>query len=98
MTPEQRANLDRLLAPRQIAFIGGDAAVSAARQCATSGFTGEIWGVNPRPGRFGEISSFASVEHLPQAPDAVFLAVPRHGVSEVLAQLRDAGAGGIVCY
>ena len=98
MTPEQRANLDRLLAPRHIAFIGGDAAVSAAQQCATSGFAGEIWGVNPKPGRFGEIPSFANVEHLPQAPDAVFLAVPRHGVSEVLAQLRNAGAGGIVCY
>ena len=50
------------------------------------------------PGGFGEIPSFASVEYLPQAPDAVFLAVPRHGVSEVLAELRDAGAGGIVCY
>ena len=80
MTPEQRANLNRLLAPRHIAFIGGDAAVSAAQQCATSGFAGEIWGVNPKPGRFGEIPSFTSVEYLPQEPETIFLAVPRHGV------------------
>ncbi len=98
MTPARRANLDRLLSPRHIAFIGGDAAVFAAQQCAAGDFTGDIWGINPHPDRFGDLPCYTSVEELPQAPDAVFLAVPRQGVPAVVTELRNVGAGGIVCY
>ncbi len=48
MTPRQRDNLKRLLAPRHAAFIGGDDAAVAAEQCAAMGFEGAVWGVNPR--------------------------------------------------
>ena len=96
MTPARRANLRRLLAPRHIVFAGGDSAVFAAGQCAAGDFTGEIWGPNPQPGRFGAIPSYTSVAELPEAPDAVFLAVPRQGVPAVIKELREKGAGGIV--
>ena len=98
MTPARRANLRRLLAPRHIVFAGGDSAVFAAGQCAAGDFKGEIWGLNPQPGRFGAIPSYTSVAELPEAPDAVFLAVPRQGVPSVIKELREKGAGGIVCY
>ena len=98
MTPARRANLQRLLAPRHIAFVGGDSAVFAAGQCAAGHFKGEIWGLNPRPGRFGAIPSYTTVAALPEAPDAVFLAVPRQEVPAVVTELREKGAGGIVCY
>jgi|TARA_B100000315_G_scaffold213739_1_gene211842 acyl-CoA synthetase (NDP forming) len=98
VTPTRRTNLQRLLAPRHIAFVGGDSAVFAARQCAAGHFKGEIWGLNPQPNRFGAIPSYTSVEALPEAPDAVFLAVPRQGVPGVVCELREKGAGGIVCY
>ena len=98
MNQEQRDNLHRLLAPRHIAFVGGDSAVFAAQQCAAGHFNGEIWGLNPKSGRFGNLPCFASVADLPEAPDAVFLAVPRQSVPPVVAELRDRGAGGIVCY
>ncbi len=98
MNQRQSENLARLLAPRQVAFIGGDEALFASRQCAESGFTGNIWGVNPRRKHFGDSPCFASVADLPAAPDAVFLAVPRQVVPDVVEQLDVIGAGGIVCY
>ncbi len=98
MNPEQKKNLQRLLTPRHIAFVGGDSAVFAAQQCAAGHFAGEIWGVNPKEERFGNLPCFPSVADLPAAPDAVFLAVPRLAVPPVVDALREQGAGGIVCY
>ena len=41
---------------------------------------------------------FSDINELPQAPDAVFLAVPAQAAVEVVRQLNGIGAGGIVCY
>ncbi len=98
MTPAQTASLQRLLAPRHIAFIGGDEALFAARQCLAGGFSGQIWGVNPKRDRFDGRPCFATVAELPEAPDAVFLAVPATAVTDVVRQLNQRGAGGVVCY
>ena len=38
------------------------------------------------------------MDDLPEAPDAVYLAIPREAAIETLAKLRDMGAGGVVCY
>jgi acyl-CoA synthetase (NDP forming) len=39
-----------------------------------------------------------AVDDLPEAPDAVFLAVPPAAAIEVTRDLSARGAGGIVCY
>ena len=98
MTPRRRENLKRLLAPRHIAFIGGSSAAHAAAQCAQAGFEGQIWGVNPQRTELGGQPCFACCEDLPEAPDAVFLAVPRPAVVETVTALDRIGAGGLVCY
>ncbi len=98
MTPRRRDNLKRLLAPRHAAFIGGRDAAVAAAQCAAMGFEGPVWGVNPRRKELGGYPCFASMEDLPEAPDAVFLAVPRHAAIETVAALREKGTAGVVCY
>jgi acyl-CoA synthetase (NDP forming) len=98
MTPGQRENLKRLLAPRHAAFIGGDSAAAAIAQCVAGGFAGEIWGVNPRRNELGGRPCYGRVEDLPQAPDAVFLAVPVDGAIDTVAALAAIGAGGIVGY
>ena len=98
MNRNQKENLRRLLTPRHIAFIGGESAVFAAQQCQSGGFKGEIWGVNPKPGRFDSLPCYPSVSDLPEGPDATFLAVPRKAVPRVLTELREKGSGGIVCY
>lgn len=98
MTPQQRVNLTRLLAPRHVAVIGGDDAAEAARQCAAIGFDGPIWGVNPRRKDLGGQPCFGRIEDLPEPPDAVFLAVRRDTAVEVVRALATFGAGGVVCY
>ena len=98
MTPQQRKNLQRLLAPRHAAFIGGDSAAAAVAQCIAGGFSGKIWGVNPRRNELGGRPCYGRVEDLPEAPDAVFLAVPVDSVLDTVAALAGIGAGGIVGY
>jgi acyl-CoA synthetase (NDP forming) len=90
-------NLKRLLAPRHIAFIGGADADYSARQCAKR-FKGPIWGVNPKRTEMGGQPCFASVQDLPEAPDAVFLATPRSSTLQVIQQLSEIGAGGVACF
>ncbi len=98
MTAARRANLQRLLAPRHIAVIGGAEAANAASRSRAEGFAGPIWGVNPRRSELGGAACFARVEDLPEAPDAVFLAVPREPAVAVVQSLEDLGAGGVVVY
>lgn len=98
MTPQRRRNLQRLLDPEHIAFIGGDSADFAARLCANAGYKGRIWGVNPRRETLGGAPCFPGVDDLPEAPDAVFLAVPFENVVQTVRSLRCAGTGGVVCF
>ncbi len=98
MTPKARANLDRLLKPRHVAVIGGRDAETVAAECKRIGFTGAFWPVNPKRSHIGSHPCFASIEQLPEAPDAVFLAVPKEAAIEALQKLNAMGAGGVVCY
>lgn len=98
MTPKARANLDRLLKPRHVAVIGGRDAETVAAECKRIGFTGPFWPVNPKRSQIGGHACFASVDDLPEAPDAVFLAVPKDAAIEALQKLNAMGAGGVVCY
>jgi len=94
----RRENLERLIRPRHIAFVGGASAGYAAAQCLSFGFPGEVWGVNPRRSELGGAPCFATVAELPEAPDAVFLAVPREHAVTTVAELAARGAGSIVSY
>jgi len=90
-------NLQRLLNPRHIAFIGGAEAAFSAAQCARH-FDGPVWGVNPKRELLGGVPCFPSVADLPEAPDAVFLATPRSVATQTIQQLSDRGAGGVACF
>ena len=98
MTPERRNNLVRLLNPRHIAFFGGRDAEVAIREAERIGYKGAIWPVNPRREFLGGYRCFASVDDLPEAPDASFMAVPAPAAIQSTARLAAMGAGGIVCY
>ena len=92
-----RDNLKRLLSPRHIAFIGGSDADFSARQCAAQ-FAGPVWGVNPKRDRLGDQPCFPSIDDLPEAPDAVFLATPRAVATTTVEGLSRMGAGGVACF
>jgi acyl-CoA synthetase (NDP forming) len=98
VTPAQRANLLRLLQPRHVAAIGGRDAETVARECARIGFAGAFWPVNPKRAEIGGHRCYPAVEDLPEAPDAVFLAIPREPAIDTVGRLRAMGAGGVVCY
>jgi acyl-CoA synthetase (NDP forming) len=98
MNQTQRQNLERLLNPRHLAIIGGRDAEAVAKECARIGFTGKLWPVNPKRAKIGGFKCFAKVEDLPEAPDAVYLAVPREAAICTVKRLAEMGAGGVVCY
>lgn len=98
MTPRQRRNFERLLRPRQIAFVGGTDAAVAIGEAKRRGFAGEIWPVNPKRAELAGVFCYATLEDLPGVPDAVFLAVPANAAIDVVAKLSQMGTGGVVCY
>ena len=98
MTPRIRENLKRLLKPRYVAVIGGRDAETAIHECKRIGFAGELWAVNPKRDSLGGIPCYADVDELPEAPDAVFLAVPPRAAIAIVSRLARRGAGGVVCY
>ena len=98
MKPALRENLRRLLSPRQIAFVGGRDCLTAIGEARRRGFAGAIWPVNPNRAEMLGYPCFSSIGDLPEAPDAVFLAVPAPAAVEVVRALHERGVGGIVCY
>lgn len=91
-------NLRRLLAPASVAVIGGDLAAEVIRQSERAGYRGELWPVHPRRATVGGRRCYCSVDDLPAAPDAAFVAVNAEASIAVVAQLAKRGAGGAVCY
>ena len=98
MTPKRRANFQRLLRPRHIAFVGGRDATIAINEARRRGFAGQMWAVNPKRTELAELPCVASINDLPEAPDAVYLAIPAGGVVGALQTLEQMGAGGVVCF
>ena len=98
MIPTRRRNLERLLKPRHVAVIGGREAETVAGECVRIGYRGLVWPVNPRRDSIGGHPCFRSVESLPEAPDAAFVAVPREAAIDTVARLAGMGAGGVVCH
>jgi acetate---CoA ligase (ADP-forming) len=90
--------LQRLLQPRSIALVGGDACAEAIRQCRRLGYDGQLWPIHPRLAEIGGIAAYRNVAQLPHAPDAALIAVNRKATIEVLQTLALRGCGGAVCY
>lgn len=95
---QRRDNLQRLLRPRHIAFIGGNTIAAGVQRCREFGFTGSVWLVNPNHKELQGIPCIPSVDALPEAPDAVFVGVPADASIEVVRALALRGAGGAVIY
>ena len=98
MTPRRRENFKRLLKPRHIAFIGGRYAIIAINEARRREFDGKMFAVNPTRTDLVGVPCVASIEELPVAPDAVYLAIPADDVVEALRSLAVIGTGGVVCF
>jgi acetate---CoA ligase (ADP-forming) len=90
--------LQRLLAPQSVALIGGNWADAAHAASRVIGYTGEVWRVHPTRASSAAQRYFRSVDELPAAPDASFVAAPNREVPGIAAALAARGAGGFVCF
>ncbi len=92
-------DLTRLLRPRSIAVVGGGAwaegVIAAAHRI---GFDGSVLPVHPTRRLVAGLEAVPSIDALEIAPDATFVGVNRGATLEVLASLRDIGAGGAVAF
>ncbi len=90
--------MQRLLAPRSVALIGGTWADAVHAASRAIGYAGEIWRIHPKRASSSSQQYFRSVDDLPAAPDAAFIAAPNHDVPGIAAALRQRGGGGFVCF
>jgi acetate---CoA ligase (ADP-forming) len=90
--------LRRLLAPRSLALIGGAWADAVHASSRVIGFAGDVWRIHPTRPSSAAQHYFRSVDELPAAPDASFVAAPARDVPAIAAALARRGAGGFVCF
>ncbi len=96
-----RAALERLFRPSSIAVVGaserpGSYGHQALVNLAALGYPGEIWGVNPSREEVMGLRCVPTLTDLPDAVDAVFVAIPAAGVATVIEQAGARGCGGAV--
>jgi len=91
-------DLSRLFRPKSIAVLGGGWAANVVEQLLKSGYSGEIWPVNPKRADIRGVPCFPSLEALPGAPDASFVGVNREATVGVVRQLREMGGGGATLF
>ncbi len=92
-------NLNRLLRPKSIAIIGGGAwCENTIVQAQKFGFAGPIWPVHPTKPHLAGCKTFANLEALPAAPDAVFIGINSQKTINAVEALSKLGAGGAVCF
>jgi acetate---CoA ligase (ADP-forming) len=96
-------DLGHLISPRSIAVIGatdrpGSYGAQALLNLDAIGFTGPVWGVNPGRTEVLGHPCVPSVADLPDAVDAVVVAIPAAGVPAALEQAGERGCGGAVVF
>jgi len=79
-------------------MIGGAWADAAVAACGAIGYDGKLWRIHPHRPSSPEAPYYRTVEELPDAPDAAFIAVPNREVPGIAAALARAGGGGFVCF
>jgi acyl-CoA synthetase (NDP forming) len=90
--------IKRLLAPRTVALFGSGWADAVDAGGKVIGFRGEVWRIHPKRPSTATIKYFRSIDELPAAPDASFVAEPAREVPVIAAGLAKRGAGGFVCF
>ncbi len=90
------SHIDGLLTPRSVALIGASEDVTriGGRPIAAmlkAGYKGRIFPVNPKRETVQGLKCYASIDDLPEAPDAALIAVPARMVPEAIEALGRKG-------
>ena len=76
----------------------GSYAAQALINLETIGFPGEVWGINPGRTEVLGRPCVPTLADLPEAADAVIIAIPAAGVPDVIEQAGARGCGGAVVF
>jgi acyl-CoA synthetase (NDP forming) len=100
---ERVYSLERLLRPRSVAVVGatdrdGSYGAQALISLEAIGYPGDVWGVNPGRTEVLGRPCVPSLADLPEAVDAVVVAIPATGVPDVIEQAGALGCGGAVVF
>jgi acetate---CoA ligase (ADP-forming) len=100
---ERKADLGRLMRPASIAVVGAtDRAGSYAAETLVNleliGFPGPVYGVNPKRTEVMGRVCVPTVADLPEAVDALVVAIPAAGVAAAIDQAGARGCGGAVVF
>jgi acyl-CoA synthetase (NDP forming) len=98
LSEARRENFRRLLAPRHIAFVGGQHVELTLRNIVRHKFQGEIYVVNGKRDEIAGHKCYRSLSDLPVSPDATYLGVNADVTVQALGELNRIGAGGVICY
>jgi acyl-CoA synthetase (NDP forming) len=95
--------MDRLLHPRSVAVVGaserpGTYSSETLLNLRRLEFAGDVWGVNPRRSSVHGLPCVPTLSDLPEAPDAVVVAIPAAGVPAVVEEAGSLGCGGAVVF
>ena len=90
-----------LLRPRSVAVVGanerpGSYGDVVFRNLAAAGFEGPVWGVNPRRDTVHGRPCVPRLADLPEAVDAVVVAIPAAAVPAVIREAGERGCGGAI--
>ncbi|MGH2938413.1 MAG: CoA-binding protein, partial [Solirubrobacterales bacterium] len=102
MTAVRRApDLTPLLRPRSVAVVGandrpGSYGDVIFRNLAAAGFEGAVWGVNPKREEVHGRPCVPRLADLPEAVDAVVLAIPAAACPSVIVEAGERGCGGAI--
>lgn len=91
--------LERLLAPKSIAIVGGGAwGASIVGAANRMGFAGAIYLVHPNGKQVAGAQTVTSLLQIPGQIDAAFVAVNRHASIQIVQDLAKLKCGGAVCF
>jgi acyl-CoA synthetase (NDP forming) len=95
------ADLTRLIDPKVVAIVGASESRGSFGERTLSnmaGFTGKVFGINPKYRTLLGRPCVPSLADLPERPDCVVLCVARQMVEGMIGDAAAAGAGGVVVY
>jgi len=100
---ERATHLTPLLRPRSVAIVGandrpGSYADTVYENLARAGFEGAIYGVNPKRAEVHGHPCVPTVADLPEAVDAVVVAIPAAAVPPLIPEIAARGCGGAVVF
>jgi acyl-CoA synthetase (NDP forming) len=98
-----KQNLERLLNPKSIAFVGASTKTDVAGndmllEVLLSGYNGRIYGVNPKYSDVEGIKCYPSLADLPEVVDLVVLAIGNARLEEQLKEVTRLGIGAAVLF